>query len=79
MDTDALIDALGEEFLAGIPQPSRPMAPFLWVGGKGNLARWILRYLPKGHIYVEPFAGAVVPTHVGMARPGPSRSGRESS
>jgi DNA adenine methylase len=58
MDTDALIDALGEEFLAGIPQPSRPMAPFRWVGGKGNLARWILRYLPKGHIYVEPFAGA---------------------
>jgi DNA adenine methylase len=58
MDTDALIDALGEEFLASVPQPSRPMAPFLWVGGKGNLARWILRYLPKGHIYVEPFAGA---------------------
>ncbi len=58
MDTDALIDALGEEFLAGIPQPSRPMAPFQWVGGKGNLARWILRYLPRGHIYVEPFAGA---------------------
>ncbi len=58
MDADALIDALGEEFLAGIPQPSRPMAPFRWVGGKGNLARWILRYLPRGHIYVEPFAGA---------------------
>jgi DNA adenine methylase len=58
MSLDALIDALGEEFLAGIPQPSRPMAPFQWLGGKGNLARWIIKFLPRGRIYVEPFAGA---------------------
>jgi hypothetical protein len=58
MNLDALIDALGEEFLAGIPRPSRPIAPFRWVGGKGKLARWIIGFLPRGHIYVEPFAGA---------------------
>jgi DNA adenine methylase len=58
MNLDALIDALGEEFLAGIPQPSRSMAPFMWMGGKGNLARWIIKFLPRGKLYVEPFAGA---------------------
>jgi DNA adenine methylase len=58
MDADAFIDALAEEFLGSIPQPSRPMAPFWWVGGKGKLARWIIKFLPRGHIYVEPFAGA---------------------
>ena len=36
MDADALIDALGEEFLESIPRPNRPMAPFRWVGGEGE-------------------------------------------
>jgi DNA adenine methylase len=58
VNVDRLIDELTNEFLDSIPTPSRPMAPFWWVGGKGNLAPWILRYLPKGHTYVEPFAGA---------------------
>jgi DNA adenine methylase len=57
-DMDKLIDAMTEEFLESMPQPSRPMAPFWWFGGKGNLARWIIGYLPRGHTYVEPFAGA---------------------
>jgi len=37
------------------------MAPFRWFGGKGNLVKWLLRYLPNEEeilIYVEPFAGA---------------------
>ncbi len=55
---DKLIDAMTEEFLERIPKPSRVMAPFQWVGGKGNLARWIVRFLPPGKVYVEPFAGA---------------------
>jgi len=57
MDSDALIDALTEEFLESIPQPNRPMAPFLWVGGKGNLARWIIEFLPRGGSMLSPLPG----------------------
>jgi site-specific DNA-adenine methylase len=59
--TDQLKEAIEElkrEFLNGIPSPPRPMAPFGWAGGKGNLVRWIIQYVPYGQIYVEPFAGA---------------------
>jgi len=59
--TDQLKEAIEElkrEFLDGIPIPPRPMAPFRWAGGKGNLATWIVQYVPAGQIYVEPFAGA---------------------
>jgi DNA adenine methylase len=52
------IEELKKEFLDGIPTPSRLMAPFRWPGGKGNLVRWIVQYIPDGRIYVEPFAGA---------------------
>jgi DNA adenine methylase len=52
------IEELKREFLEGIPAPPRPMAPFQWAGGKGNLATWIVQYVPAGQIYVEPFAGA---------------------
>jgi len=52
------IEELKREFLDGIPTPPRPMAPFQWAGGKGNIARWIVQYIPAGQIYVEPFAGA---------------------
>lgn len=41
-----------------LPKPNRIMAPFTWYGGKGNLVKRILPYLPSGRIYVEPFAGA---------------------
>ena len=58
VDVDKLIDAMTEEFLESIPQPSRVMAPFWWVGGKGNLARWIVQFFPRCKVYVEPFAGA---------------------
>jgi len=64
MDTTAqdglhgAIEGLKKEFLDGIPTPPRPMAPFRWAGGKGKLAAWIVQYVPAGHIYVEPFAGA---------------------
>lgn len=37
------------------------MAPFRWFGGKGNLVKFILNYIPFNddvEIYVEPFAGA---------------------
>ena len=54
---DVIVD-LEKVFLDSIPIPSRPMAPFQWAGGKGKLARWIIRYVPRGNIYVEPFAGA---------------------
>jgi DNA adenine methylase len=52
------IEKLKKDFLDSIPVPPRPMAPFRWAGGKGNLAQWIIQYVPDGHIYVEPFAGA---------------------
>ena len=34
------------------------MSPFKYFGGKGLLARWIVSFLPRGKIYVEPFCGA---------------------
>ena len=40
------IEELKREFLDGIPTPPRPMAPFRWAGGKGNLVRWIIQYVP---------------------------------
>jgi DNA adenine methylase len=52
------IEELKNDFLDSIPPPPRPMAPFRWAGGKGKLVRWIIQYVPSGHIYVEPFAGA---------------------
>jgi DNA adenine methylase len=52
------IEELKREFLDSIPSPPRPMAPFRWAGGKGNLVSWIIQHLPIGQIYVEPFAGA---------------------
>ncbi len=52
------IEALKKDFLDGIPKPTRPMAPFLWAGGKGMLAKWIIQYIPSGRIYVEPYVGA---------------------
>jgi DNA adenine methylase len=52
------IEELKKEFLDGIPTPSCIMAPFKWAGGKSRIARWIVQYIPKGKIYVEPFAGA---------------------
>jgi DNA adenine methylase len=52
------IEELKREFLDSIPPPPRPMAPFRWAGGKGNLVKWLIQYIPNGHTYVEPFAGA---------------------
>lgn len=46
------------EFLDGIPEPYWLMAPFLWLGGKGRVASWIVQYIPRGKICVEAFAGA---------------------
>jgi len=51
-------EQIKKEFLSGIREPPRIMAPFKWPGGKGNLVKWIIQYIPHGHIYVEPFAGA---------------------
>ncbi len=47
-----------KDFLLSIKEPSRIMPPFRWPGGKGNLVKWIINYIPQGHTYVEPFAGA---------------------
>lgn len=41
-----------------LPRPRRIMSPFLYYGGKGIIAKRILRLLPEGHIYVEPYCGA---------------------
>ena len=43
-----------------MPAPSRIMAPFVYAGGKGHLARHLVRLFPRGdfRVYVEPFCGA---------------------
>lgn len=58
MDFKKAIRGIAYDFLDGIRVPVRIMAPFRWPGGKGNLASWIVKYVPVGHTYVEPFAGA---------------------
>ncbi len=58
MDFKKAIKGITNDFLDGIREPVRIMAPFRWPGGKGNLASWIVKYVPVGHTYVEPFAGA---------------------
>jgi len=54
-DCDVDLDAL---VLEQIAKPSRVMAPFRTVGGKGLLAKRIFPYIPRGRLYVEPFCGA---------------------
>jgi len=38
--------------------PNRTMAPFRYIGGKGNIAKKILPLIPPHQVYVEPFCGA---------------------
>lgn len=41
------------------PSKSEPWRPFArWYGGKWNLAKWIISFMPPHARYVEPFAGA---------------------
>lgn len=49
---------MNDALLEQIPTPNRVMAPFVWFGGKGNLAKKIIPLLPKAITYVEPYAGA---------------------
>jgi DNA adenine methylase len=58
MDFKKAIEELKYDFSDGIREPVRTMAPFRWPGGKGNWASWIVKYVPAGRTYVEPFAGA---------------------
>lgn len=58
MDLRVLMEDFKSCFLDSIREPVRVMAPFRWPGGKGNLATWIVKYVPVGRTYVEPFAGA---------------------
>ena len=47
------------EVLEAIPEPTRTMAPFMWPGGKGAIAKWVVSHLPRNAtVYVEPYAGA---------------------
>jgi len=43
-----------------IPKPNRTMAPFWWFGGKGMVAKKIVRLFPRRgvRVYIEPYAGA---------------------
>jgi len=43
-----------------MPRPPRIIAPFRYAGGKGRLARHLVRMFPRGdfRVYVEPFCGA---------------------
>lgn len=54
------IEEFDRELVEAFARPNRVMAPFRYIGGKGHLVRWILKYIPiEGvRIYVEPFAGA---------------------
>ena len=47
-----------DDWLPWIDKPRRTMAPFQYFGGKGKIAKKIVRLLPKGNLYCEPFCGA---------------------
>ncbi len=47
-----------DDWLPWIDKPKRTMAPFRYFGGKGSMAKKIVRLLPKGNLYCEPFCGA---------------------
>ena len=47
-----------DDWLPWIDKPKRTMAPFGYLGGKGMMAKKIVRLLPKGNLYCEPFCGA---------------------
>jgi len=32
-------------------------SPITWFGGKGNIVKWILKYIPEHDFYLEPFGG----------------------
>ena len=51
-------DEVDRRVRQAIPRPNRPMAPFRYYGGKGNLAPRILRWVRGGKVYVEPYCGA---------------------
>jgi DNA adenine methylase len=36
------------------------ISPISWVGGKGNITKFILSHLPNTKVYVEPFGGGGV-------------------
>ncbi len=55
---DVAPDEAIREFLDGISEPYWLRAPFLWLGGKGRVASWLVQHIPQGKIYVEPSAGA---------------------
>jgi len=55
---DDLVEELYDEILSNIDEPNRIMAPVRWYGGKGNMVAKLLRLLPGGKIYVEPYCGA---------------------
>jgi len=54
-----IVREMDQAIVDALPQPRRPMAPCKWFGGKGNLARWIVRHLPRDgvQVYCEPYAG----------------------
>lgn len=57
---DSEIIKIDDAVVDQIPLPNRIMAPFVWVGGKGNMAKWIMQNLPLDGVkcYVEPYSGA---------------------
>jgi len=54
-----IVREVDQAIVDAIPQPRRVFAPCKWFGGKGNLARWVVRHLPRDgvQVYCEPYAG----------------------
>jgi len=52
------MEKISQHIRSKIPKPNRIMSPVQWYGGKGQMVKKIIPYIPEGYPYVEPYCGA---------------------